>query len=91
LGEHGQHIFFLSKKAIEFIVNTYKFAAIFINGFLVFFNLVQLEKLSALRLEIQKALELATPIFVNKLVSSGYTFAIKDNEILRSRDLCKDE
>ena len=85
--EHGQHIFFYTEKTISYLAHTHKMGAIFIQGYIVFFKHELLDIFftkgtSSLRADLQVKINQATPNLLGKILSSGYKYAIIDNQIL---------
>jgi len=87
--DHGQHVFFYSPKSIEYLAKRHNMLATYLNGFIVFFKSEYLEELfqpnsSMLKNEFQNMMNSAIPSFLNKMLTSGYEYPIKDNLMLRS-------
>lgn len=89
--DHGQHIFFYSQKSIEYLARRHNMAATFLNGFIVFMKPIYLEKLfvnnpPSINANLQTLLMNAMPNFLNKLLMSGYKYAVNDNSLLKAGD-----
>ena len=85
--EHGQHIFFYSKKTISYLANVHKMAATFIQGYVIFIKIELLNHLfitgtNTLRIDFLSKINKSTQNLLNKILSNGYKYAIRDNLML---------
>ncbi|WP_114639495.1 hypothetical protein [Polynucleobacter necessarius] len=90
--EHGQHIFFYSSKSIEYLAKRYGIAATFLEGFIVFFKPVYLYHLfiansSEISPKLGTHLRGYVPNYMEKLLTSGYNYALLDHSLIAARDL----
>lgn len=88
--EHGQHIFFYTEKTIAYLAQTHRMGATFIQGYIVFFKVELLDSFftkgtSTLRADFLFKINQAVPNLLREIVGNGYTYAIKDNQMLTKR------
>lgn len=92
--DHGQHIFFYSHKAIAYLASRYNMSATLLNGYIVFFKSIYLDKLfnpnsSIVRPDLQSAIFAATPNLMNQMLINGCKYAIEDNLTLQTKEACR--
>jgi hypothetical protein len=88
--EHGQHIFFYSEKTVSFLAKAHQMAAFFIHGYIIFIRVELLESLfikgtNNLRVDFLSKVNQSIHYLLNKILTNGYKYAIKDNQILTKR------
>ena len=88
--EHGQHIFFYSEKTISFLAKVHQMAATFIQGYTIFIRIELIESLfikgsGALRADFFLKTNQSIQNLLNKILTSDYKYAIKDNELIAKR------
>lgn len=87
--DHGQHIFFYSKKAMEHLAKRHNMIVTILFGFIIFFRPNYLGILfnsnsPMISAGLQTALSEAKSNFMVQLLKNGYTYAAEDNIRLRS-------
>jgi hypothetical protein len=85
--EHGQHVFFYSIRAIQFLAERYQMHAIALGGYVAFLApplmpRALLSDRSRVHPDLERQVGSALPQFMQMILATGYRYAIEDNRTM---------
>lgn len=89
--QHGQHIFFYSKQAMELIGRKYGYFTLFLDEYTIYLKTNLAEKLfisngSGLTDKVKTQLQNRNPLFLNSIINCGYHFPIVDSKKIEASE-----